>query len=85
MADLVNAHEPSEACSGTHCYWHHVDEPDDGAYRVCFECKHVYVTAEDLRQAWRDEVVPALREYGREAEPPPAEEIYACVFCCHDW
>jgi hypothetical protein len=81
--DLVNPHEPSEACGDTHCYWHHVDESDEGAYRVCFECKHVYRTAEALREAFMAEVAPDLS-----APPlttPAAEEIWFCPMCAHDW
>jgi hypothetical protein len=83
--DLVNPHEPSEACGDTHCYWHHVDESDVGAYRVCFECKHVYRTAENLRQAWATEIAPDLRDHGPDPDPPPAEEIWGCPYCAHDF
>jgi hypothetical protein len=81
--DLVNPHEPSEACGDTHCYWHHVDESDEGAYRVCFECKHVYRTAEDLRAAFMAEVAPCYSAPPSEA--PAVEEIWGCPLCAHDW
>ena len=84
--DLVNPHEPSEACGDTHCYFHHVDESDAGAYRVCFECKHVYLTAEDLRAAFMAEVMPCLVSASAPPiQPPPAEDIYGCAYCAHDW
>jgi hypothetical protein len=87
MADtapgLIIPHEPTDACHDSHCYWHHVDEPADGAYRVCFECRHVYPTAEDLRAAFASEISPDLDDPA--AEPPPAEQIYACPLCAHDW
>jgi hypothetical protein len=84
-ADPLNPHQPSEACHGIHCYWHHVDEPGEGAYRACFECGHVYQTAEDLRQAWAAEIAPDLRDHGPVPGPPPAEEIWGCPLCAHDW
>lgn len=84
--DLVNPHEPSEACGDTHCYWHHVDESDAGAYRVCFECKHVYPTAEALREAWVDTAADGYApEVPTSAGAPPAEQIYGCPLCAHDW
>lgn len=82
--DLVNAHEPTEACAAVHCWWHNADEPSEGAYRVCFECRHTYPTAEALRQAWTEEVGPAYAP-GPAPAPPPADEILACPLCSHDW
>lgn len=50
-------HEPTDACNrlrgSVHCWIHNVDEPYKGAYRVCFECKHVYRTARELRRDYR--------------------------------
>jgi hypothetical protein len=46
-------HEPSDACLGEHCYSCGVDEASGHAYRVCFECGHVYPTARALRKAYR--------------------------------
>ena len=84
--DLVNPHEPSGACADTHCFWHHVDEPDDGAYRVCFECKHVYLTAEALREAWAEVTAEGYDlPPGTDVIAPPVEQIYGCPYCAHDW
>ena len=82
--DLVNPHEESEACGGTHCHSHGLDESDVGAWRVCGECGHVYRSPEDLRRVWADEVGPAYAP-GPAPEVPPADEILACPLCSHDW
>jgi hypothetical protein len=41
----------------SHCFIHHEDEPipAGGAYIVCFECKHVYPTDQDLVAAYQRE------------------------------
>ena len=84
--DLTNPHEPSKACGDTHCYMHNLDEPSTGAFRVCGECGHVYRTAEDLRMAWTDTAADGWApEVPTSAGAPPAEQIYACPLCCHDW
>ena len=75
-------HNPSSACGGTHCSSHHLDEPDDGAYRRCLECGHVYRTAEDLQRAWMANAPPDLADLEK---LPPAEEIFFCPLCLHDW
>lgn len=81
--DLVNPHEPGPECGDTHCYWHNVDEPAEGAYRVCGECGHVYRTAEALRAAFMDELAPDLGDLP--GMPPLADEILGCPMCLHDW
>ena len=86
MTEAAAPHEPSAACVGTHCYWHNLDEPGDGAYRVCGECGHVYRTAEDLREAWADATVDAgVTRLALAVTAPPVEQIYACPLCAHDW
>lgn len=81
-------HAPCEACEGQavddqHC-WHHGYEPiPDGAYRVCVECGHCFVTEQDLidaDRAWFTDVEPRDR--------PPVRagaEVYACPLCAHDF
>jgi len=80
--DLVNPHEPSEACGDTHCWSHDVDESDAGAWRVCFECRHVYQSPEELQREWTENAPPDLPD--RET-PPAVERIYFCPLCLHDW
>ncbi len=81
--DLVTLHNPSPACGGMHCFSHHLDEPDEGAYRRCLECRHVYQAAEDLQRAWMASAPPAILLL--DEETPPVEEIFFCPLCLHDW
>lgn len=70
---------------GLHCEWHGVDEPDNGAYRVCGECWHVFSTEMDLRQAWAEGVEEA---WGTRIGPEdllPADQIHYCPLCAHDF
>jgi len=83
IEEALTPHEPSPECADVHCWWHNVDEPD-GGYRACLECRHVYRTAEDLREAWREEVTAAALP-GTVVVVPVADEIFACPLCCHDW
>lgn len=84
--DFVNPHEPGPECGDTHCYSHHVDESDVGAWRVCGECFHVYPTAEALREAWADVTADGYGlPPGTDVIAPPVEQIHACPYCLHDW
>lgn len=79
------------------CYSHHEYEDASGEiYLMCFECKHVYRTAEDLVNAYnREATVMADRWAGLlvGAAPPPvrnlgpdqADLIGFCQFCLHDF
>ncbi|NEA21579.1 hypothetical protein [Actinomadura bangladeshensis] len=53
MKPTAASHDVTEECSETHCYVHAVDEPNAGAYLVCFECNHAYPTARALRRDYR--------------------------------
>jgi hypothetical protein len=59
---------------------HHVKEiePGETVYRVCGECWHVYRTAADLEAAW-------MREAPEGCPPRPADEIFFCQECIHDF
>lgn len=67
-----------EDCYGSrlHCAWHNVDEPETDMSRACFECWHVYQTAEELADAW--EAATGSPWTG----PGP---IPGCAYCGHDW
>lgn len=59
--------------------WHHGHEPiPEGAYLVCGECGHCYVTEADLieteRQLYPDLPVRAS-----------AATMWACPLCAHDF
>lgn len=79
--ELVTVHEPGPMCGGLHCWSHGLDEPGDGAWRRCFECGHVYMTAEDLQREWTANAPPDLPD----RTAPPAEEIHFCCLCLHDF
>lgn len=67
-----------------HCWWHHAHEPipESGACQVCFECGHVYLTREDLVEAF---LVGAPSNYGETKPPEPPEHIPFCPLCIHDF
>lgn len=98
----VKVHEPTPACERVHCYSCGVDEPfDDGDYRLCFECGHVYRDGAELVRAYRraawnllDRHHPWLR--GNEFYPSVVESLWKiatiraknigfCQECLHDW
>ncbi len=70
----------------TFCWVHYVHEPipaRSGAYRVCFECNHVYATARDLLAEYA--AVRAGRGDYPLAVLPQVDDIGFCPFCLHDW
>lgn len=63
----------------SHCWVHHVNEPWAGAHIVCFECAHVYRTAQDLLDAFN-------REMPEECPPATStDDIGFCPECLHDF
>lgn len=63
------------------CYFHGVEPIPADAYRVCAECGHCYNTREDLVS---EDV--KLRRWGLDIPlPDPADEIYTCPLCLHDF
>lgn len=84
--ELVIPHEEGPMCGGLHCHMCGVDEPGDGAFRRCFECGHVYRTAESLREAWAEATAQGYGlPPGTDVTAPPVEQIYGCPLCAHDW
>lgn len=97
MAGAITTPHPPEACYGSHlhCYWHDVDEPAEMVYRVCGECKHAFVTADELlaehnrvlAEIHEREVAMIAEAYGM-AElwgtpaPMTPETDVTQVFCC---
>jgi hypothetical protein len=77
------------------CWSCYKDEPipEGGAYQVCFECKHVYVTAEDLVVAYNRVITEMNRNMGPghaklallTSSPESAKRIYFCQLCMHDF
>lgn len=76
-AVITIPHSPYEPECSTidHCHVHNVDEPADGAYRICGECGHVYMSEQEL--------VDGDAEWHGGVRRPVAE-IYVCVHCPHD-
>jgi hypothetical protein len=70
--ELSDSHNP--------CWVHHAFEPvlSDTPFIICFECGHVYNTAEELlrdeKDFWPEQ--PAGRK---------AEEVASCPWCIHDF
>lgn len=64
------------------------EEVPETAYRVCFECGHVYPTAEDLEKAYEERVAELKKrdnEGGFLMPLKKADEIFFCQFCLHDF
>lgn len=71
--------------SNEHCYSHgtHEPVPESGAYRVCFECGHVFVTDVELRQAYIDNAPEDTKVYADRLVS--ADDISFCPHCLHDF
>jgi hypothetical protein len=79
------------------CWVHYVHEPVPAdVYRICFECKHVYPTAQSLVDAWNREVERIncerpIEDFDGPAEPIPrltvdqVDRIFFCQECIHDF
>ena len=82
-AGPITEPHPIEECYGSklHCWSHDVDEPDQPAYISCFECKHVYRSAEELVAEHNKHLDPAWNE---PAVTDP-ELVHCCPLCIHDW
>lgn len=71
------------------CYscWRAEPIPPSGAYVTCFECGHVYETANDLLIAYND-MVEGLNSVMSSIGPinwaENAEGILLCPLCMHD-
>ena len=90
---VTSRHEP-EDCYGSplHCWVHGVDEPHKGtAYRICFECNHVYRSEAELVKAYNEGQDEANEIAKRNGWPliryrkKTARTIYFCPLCLHDW
>ena len=98
---LTESHDIT-ACYGSwgHCYVHNVDEYPPEPYRICFECRHAFPSA----QALLDDNNAVTRAMNAEAEakgwappgniwelsePIPDEtdpaKVYCCPHCIHDF
>lgn len=55
--------------------------PESGAYKVCFECNHVYITEDDLLVAHNN----MLSEMDEERIEDLGDLQYCCGMCSHDF
>lgn len=69
-------HEITDDCYVDHCHYHNEDEPASGAYRVCGECLHAYMTDHDLMNSY-NEALPQSQV--------TVEQIAFCPLCAHDF
>jgi hypothetical protein len=76
------------------CHYRFEEIPAGGAFIICFECGHVYATAQDLVDAWNREVdrmnADPLPESKFEGPIPrrtleTVGEIFFCQECIHDF
>jgi hypothetical protein len=67
------------------CYEHYVHEPDEGAYRVCGECSHVYRTAEELLTEANRGCTEDGSMYAMAFAITDPEQVYSCPLCAHDF
>ena len=63
------------------CFWHGEEPIPDGAYLVCGECWHCYVTPADLVAA----VATVRAELGLPAWAGDADAVAFCPLCAHDF
>ena len=56
------------------CWIHDTVEDAKGAYRVCYECGHVFMTKKDLMEQVR-------KLWGVES----FRDTLSCPLCIHDW
>jgi hypothetical protein len=63
------------------CFWHGEEPIPEGAYLVCAECGHCYVTADDLLVAHRE----MRKEIGLPPHVATPSEILYCPLCAHDF
>jgi hypothetical protein len=61
---------------GSDCYFHPNERALATDFRQCLECGHSYRTEQELRDA--------ARVY-MDGPAPPADQIWACPTCAHDF
>ena len=70
-----------------HCSSHGYEPVPIGAYRICVECGHCYITREDLETLHYALLLTfeGLDWEGFVAKPAPACDIHTCPLCTHDF
>lgn len=98
---ILTPHDAYDCYSPSHCFSHNVDElcettayywPGAGWPLRCFECRHMYLTADELIEVFNEELrLMDANAAANKWEPcfsEPAsstDEIEFCPFCLHDW
>jgi hypothetical protein len=72
----------------SYCFIHHEDEPvPQDCFLICYECKHVYRTPQDLVNE-HNAAMDMIHELGEKWTPVTVErveDIYSCPVCIHDF
>ena len=100
IAGPLSTPHPPEICYGSrlHCWSCGTDEPDKPCFQACFECCHVYRTAQELLDE-HNKVIRAMNASARERgecefdgspwkdipETADVTEVTCCPLCVHDW
>lgn len=76
-------HPVTDECMNVHCWIHDVDEiATDDSYKVCFECRHVYQTAERL---WAAHLAHYVGVAPADLPPFDPDRLVSCPLCAHDF
>lgn len=78
----TNCHGHEGDCGYSDCFWHGPESLAD-AFKVCFECDHVYRAEKDLRRTYR-QGAPTVMTWIR-AVFIDTDKIYFCPLCLHDF
>lgn len=92
MTDLLRPLPPTGSMDD-YCAIHGYEPIPAGAFRVCGECWHCYVSAEvlidahnqvmdDLRRAEEAQGYPTGADWRHVSRP---DEVHCCPMCTHDW
>lgn len=71
--------------SAIRCAIHDKDEPTEGAFRICFECKHVFKTAQEVIDEHKEAIDRMLVEDRVYVSDPEILAADFCPLCIHDW
>lgn len=71
------------------CYFHGEEPIPEKYYRICIECGHCYVTAQELVDMTNDIRYEMWMKYDQGLYPwipdTNADDIYCCAYCTHDF
>lgn len=71
------------------CYFHGEEPIPETYYRICIECGHCYVTAEELVTMTNDIRYEMWMQWEQGLYPwipdTNADQIFCCAYCAHDF